>query len=64
MSKNEIGFFQYIVWGFIQSEWVKPFTYADQQANAYANRLDTDETARNEPSHQDLHCLSFFFSLD
>ena len=26
-----------------------------------ANRIDTDETARNEPSHLDLHCLPFCY---
>ena len=25
--------------------------------NGLANSLDPDETAHNEPSHQDLHCL-------
>ena len=25
----------------------------------FANRLDRDDTALNEPSHQDLHCLPF-----
>ena len=28
-------------------------------AGAYANSVDTDATARNEPSHLYLHCLSF-----
>ena len=26
-----------------------------------ANSVDPDETASYEPSHQDLHCLPFFF---
>ena len=26
-----------------------------------ANIVDPEEMARNEPSHQDLHCLSSFF---
>ena len=26
----------------------------------YANSVDPDETARREPSHQDLYCLPFF----
>ena len=26
-----------------------------------ANSVDPDEMAHNEPSHQDLHCLSFCF---
>ena len=25
--------------------------------DTFANSVDPDETARNEPSHQDLHCL-------
>ena len=25
----------------------------------YANSVDPDETARYEPSHQDLHCMPF-----
>ena len=29
----------------------------------FANSIDADETARNEPSHQDLHCLPFSFWL-
>ena len=28
-----------------------------------ANSIDPDETAHNEPSHQDLHFLSFCFSF-
>ena len=28
------------------------------------NSVDSDETARLEPSHQDLHCSPFFFYLD
>ncbi len=27
----------------------------------YANSVDPDETARNKPSHQDLHCLQVLF---
>ena len=27
----------------------------------FANCTDSDETAHNEPSHQDLHCLPFCF---
>ena len=25
-----------------------------------ANNVDLDETARNEPSHEDLHCLHWY----
>ena len=28
---------------------------------ALTNSVDPDETARNEPSHQDLHCLLFCY---
>ena len=28
--------------------------------NYFANSVDPAETAHNEPSHQDLHCLSFY----
>ena len=28
-----------------------------------ANSVDPDETAHNEPSHQDLHCLTFRFDF-
>ena len=29
--------------------------------NTCANSVDADDTARYEPSHQDLHCLLFCF---
>ena len=35
---------------------MNPFISADQ-CRYLANSADTDETAYNEPSHQDLHCL-------
>ena len=40
-------------------------TLSAQQAStdAYANSVDPDEMAHNEPSHQDLHCLPFCFSV-
>ena len=28
-----------------------------------ANSVDPDETARNEPSHLDLHCLQMYVSV-
>ena len=31
------------------------------KTDAFANSVDPDETACNEPSHQDLHCLPFCF---
>ena len=30
-----------------------------EKTNIYSNNVDPDETARNEPSHQDLNCLLF-----
>ena len=30
------------------------------KTNTFANSIDQDETARNEPFHQDLNCLPFF----
>ena len=41
------------------------FNLSTLQTNTetYANSADPDETARNEPSHQDLHCLPFCFSV-
>ena len=29
---------------------------------AFANSVDPDETAHNEPSHQDVRCLTFRLS--
>ena len=31
------------------------------KTDAFANNADPDETAHNEPSHQDLHCLPFCY---
>ena len=31
------------------------------KTNTYVNNVDPDETAHNEPSHLDLHCLLFSF---
>ena len=39
---------------------VNSFSPADQSIT-FANIVDPDETAQNEPSHQDLQCLPFFF---
>ena len=33
------------------------------KTNTCANSVDQDEMAHNEPSHLDLHCLSFYFRL-
>ena len=38
-----------------------PFNSAIPITDAYANSVDPDKTARNKPSHQDLHCLLLFF---
>ena len=38
-----------------------PFSPADQ--NIFANSVDPDETAHNEPSHQDLRCLLLCFDV-
>ena len=44
------------------SYYVNPFSPAEQ--TVFANNVDPDETAHNEPSHQDLHCLPFCFDFD
>ena len=31
--------------------------------DTYANSVDPDEMAHNEPSHQDPHCLQFYFDF-
>ena len=31
------------------------------KTDVWGNSVDPDETARHEPSHQDLHCLQFCF---
>ena len=37
-----------------------PFSPVDQtKAPTLANSVDPDDTAHDEPSHQDLHCLQF-----
>ena len=33
------------------------------KTDAFANSVEPDETAHNEPSHQDLHCLQFYFDF-
>ena len=35
-----------------------PFLLSRPKKDNFANSVDPDETARNEPSHLDLHCLS------
>ena len=41
---------------------INPVCSADQ-ASYYANSVDLDETAHNEPFHKDLHCIPYFFFL-
>ena len=33
------------------------------KTSTFAKSADPDEMARNEPSHQDLHCLPFCFNF-
>ena len=33
------------------------------EPDTYANSVDPDETTHNEPSHQTLHCLPFYFDI-
>ena len=46
-----------------QSRYLIILTFWAKQTktNTCANREDPDETVRNEPSHQDLHCLPIYF---
>ena len=37
------------------------FSALNMETDTCASSVDPDETARNEPSHQDLPCLPFFF---
>ena len=41
------------------------WTLTAWQTNTYTfvNSVDPDETARNEPSHQELHCLPLYFGF-
>ena len=39
----------------------EPFKPRRPKSDTCANSVDPDETAHNEPSHQDPHCLSSFF---
>ena len=41
---------------------LSPFSLAEQTYTC-AHSVDPDERARNEPSHQDLHCLPFYFCI-
>ena len=39
------------------------FSVLHTQTDTFASIADSDETARHQPSHQDLHCLPFCFWL-
>ena len=39
------------------------FSSLQTKTVTYANIVDPDEMAHNEPSHLDLHCLPFWFQL-
>ena len=36
------------------------FSFLQINTDTFANSVDPEEMARNEPSHQDLHCLPFY----
>ena len=38
-------------------------SYLQITTDTFANSVDPDETARNELSHQDLHCLLYCFEV-
>ena len=40
------------------THYFNPFSPTDRN-NVFANSVDPDETAHNEPSHQDIRCLPF-----
>ena len=46
------------------SNLVLTLSACQTKTDTCANSIDPDETARNEPSHQDLHCLPLFLILD
>ena len=41
------------------SHSLKLYSALHTETSVFANRVDPDETAHNEPSHQNLHCLQF-----
>ena len=49
----------------IVNNWDKTGTLSSLQTrtDTFANSLDPNETARNEPSHPDLHSLPFCFGF-
>ncbi len=46
------------------SRLINPFNTTDFYKRTFANSADPDEPAGNEPSHQDLHCLSIVFKFE
>ena len=40
-----------------------PLSALQTKTNTCGNSVDPDDTARNEPSHQDLHCLPSLFAI-
>ncbi len=43
---------------------INPFNTTDLYSNIFKQyRIDPDEPAHNEPSHQDLHCLQVIFTF-
>ena len=46
-------------------KWILYLTLSARQTktNTCSNNIDPDETASNEPSHEDLHYLPFFFFI-
>ena len=43
--------------------WNLTLSALQTNTDTFANSADPDETARIEPSHQDLHCLPFSYLL-
>ena len=41
---------------------INSFTAIGDNIRIFANSIDPDETAHNEPSHLDLRCLTFSLS--
>ena len=50
------GYFRLMSYIFLEKKGLTTFTL-QTKTNSFANKVDPDETARNEPSHLDLHCL-------
>ena len=46
---------------FIFKARILTLSFLQANTDTFANSVDPDETAHNEPSHQDLHCLLFYY---